>query len=249
MAKHDSDPVLKQLVHAINESGQAAVPVTVSAHGTLLTGALIAERRYFSRTRRGKPLMSALEPSSGLLGKEYVKETEAESGHHLHIRTAPGRTARSPRACGGSAWKPSTAGAWARAPRRRRGRPGPVRPPPRQPLTGPARPWPQRSPSTRWAARRGCASHLPRPPHGHQARHGHQDSPGTGPAATTTMEHRSGQNNGDAPSSWSGPGPRGRRDVTWRPESTTRPATRYSWAQRASRWPVSTCRALAWAPG
>lgn len=29
--------------------------------------------------------MSALEPSSGLLGKEYAKETEAESGHHLHI--------------------------------------------------------------------------------------------------------------------------------------------------------------------
>ena len=36
-------------------------------------------------------LVTALEPSSGLLGKEYVKETEAESGHHLHIRTGPGR--------------------------------------------------------------------------------------------------------------------------------------------------------------
>jgi hypothetical protein len=35
--------------------------------------------------------MSALEPSSGLLGKEYVKETEAESGHHLHMRTGSGR--------------------------------------------------------------------------------------------------------------------------------------------------------------
>jgi hypothetical protein len=29
--------------------------------------------------------MSALEPSSGLLGKEYAKDTEAESHHHLHI--------------------------------------------------------------------------------------------------------------------------------------------------------------------
>jgi hypothetical protein len=70
MARHDTDPVLQQLVHAINESGQAAVPVTVSVHGTQLTGALIAERRYFSELVEGNPLMSALEPSSGLLGKE-----------------------------------------------------------------------------------------------------------------------------------------------------------------------------------
>ncbi len=91
MAKHDTDPVLWQLVHAINDSGQAAVPVTVSVHGTLLTGALIAERRYFSELVEGNPLMSALEPSSGLLGKDYAKEAEAESGHHLHIRTGPGR--------------------------------------------------------------------------------------------------------------------------------------------------------------
>ena len=91
MAKHDTDPVLQQLVHAINESGQAAVPVTISVHGTQLTGALIAEQRYFSELVKGNPLMSALEPSSGLLGKEYAKETEAESGHHLHIRTGSGR--------------------------------------------------------------------------------------------------------------------------------------------------------------
>jgi hypothetical protein len=91
MSKHDTDPVLQQLVHAVNESGQAAVPVTVSVHGTQLTGALIAERRYFSELVEGNPLMSALEPSSGLLGKEYAKETEAESGHHLHLRTSPAR--------------------------------------------------------------------------------------------------------------------------------------------------------------
>lgn len=35
--------------------------------------------------------MSALEPSSGLLGKEYVKETEAKSDHHLHLLAGPGR--------------------------------------------------------------------------------------------------------------------------------------------------------------
>lgn len=91
MAKHDIDPVLQQLIHAINESGQAAVPVTVSLHGTVLNGSLIAERRYFSELVEGNPLMSALEPSSGLLGKEYAKETDAESDHHLHIRTGPGR--------------------------------------------------------------------------------------------------------------------------------------------------------------
>ena len=48
MAKHDVDPVLRQLVRAINESGEGAVPVTVSAHGTILHGVLISERRYFS---------------------------------------------------------------------------------------------------------------------------------------------------------------------------------------------------------
>jgi hypothetical protein len=91
MARHDTDPVLKQLVQAINESGQATVPVTVSVHGTQLTGALIAEQRYFSELVEGSPLMSALDPSSGLLGKDYVKETEAESGHHLHLLASPGR--------------------------------------------------------------------------------------------------------------------------------------------------------------
>jgi hypothetical protein len=34
--------------------------------------------------------MSALEPTSGLLGKEYAKEAEAESDRHLHIRAASG---------------------------------------------------------------------------------------------------------------------------------------------------------------
>jgi hypothetical protein len=67
-------------------SGHAATPITVSVHGTVLTGALIAERAFFSELVSGNPLMSALEPSSGLLGKEYAKETEAASDHHLHLR-------------------------------------------------------------------------------------------------------------------------------------------------------------------
>ena len=85
MARHDVDPILRQLVRAVNESGQAAVPVTMSVHGTTLTGTLIAQSRYFSELVEGNPLMSALEPSSGLLGKEYAKEAEAEADHHLHV--------------------------------------------------------------------------------------------------------------------------------------------------------------------
>ena len=54
----------------------------------MLTGNLIAQGRYFSELVGGNPLMSALEPGSGLLGKEYVKEAEAGSGHHLHLRAA-----------------------------------------------------------------------------------------------------------------------------------------------------------------
>ena len=91
MAKHDVDPVLRQLVQAVNESGQAAVPVTVSLHGTTVTGTLIAQSRYFSDLVEANPLMSALEPTSGLLGKEYAKEAEAESDHHLHLRATGAR--------------------------------------------------------------------------------------------------------------------------------------------------------------
>ncbi len=88
MAKHDTDPVLGQLVHAVNESRETRVPVTVSAHGTVLTGVLIAQDAYFTQLAEGSPLLSALQPASGLLGKEYAKEVTAEADHHLHIRTA-----------------------------------------------------------------------------------------------------------------------------------------------------------------
>lgn len=57
-----------------------------------LTGALISQRMYFSELVEGNPLMSALEPSSGLLGKEYAKDAEAESDHHLHIRAVGARS-------------------------------------------------------------------------------------------------------------------------------------------------------------
>jgi hypothetical protein len=88
MAKYDTDPVLAQLVRAVNESGQARVPVTVSAGGTVVTGVLIAQQAYFTELAEGSPLLSALQPASGLLGKDYAKEVDAGSGHHLHIRAA-----------------------------------------------------------------------------------------------------------------------------------------------------------------
>jgi hypothetical protein len=90
MAKHDTDPVLGQLVHAVNESGQTRVPVTVSTHGTVLSGVLIAQDAYFAQLAEGRPLLSALQPASGLLGKEYAKEVSAEADHHLHIRVTGG---------------------------------------------------------------------------------------------------------------------------------------------------------------
>jgi hypothetical protein len=86
MAKYDIDPVLHQLAQAINESGQAATPITVSVRGTVLTGALIAEQSYYRELIAGNPLLSALDPSSGLLGKEYAKDAEAASDRHLHLR-------------------------------------------------------------------------------------------------------------------------------------------------------------------
>jgi hypothetical protein len=86
MAKHDTDPVLAQLIEAVNESAQAAVPVTVSTGGMLLTGLLIAQDAYFAELAESSPLLSALQPATGLLGKEYAREVAAGAGHHLHLR-------------------------------------------------------------------------------------------------------------------------------------------------------------------
>ena len=88
MAKHGTDPVLRELVRAVNESGQARVPVTVSVHGTAVTGVLIAQDAYFAELAEDSPLLSALTPASGLLGKDYAKDVDAASGEHLHIRAA-----------------------------------------------------------------------------------------------------------------------------------------------------------------
>ena len=118
MAKHDTDPVLRQLVHAINESEQAAVPVTVSAHGTLLHRCPDRRAQVLQRTRRGKP---PDERAGAVLGPARQGIRQGDRGRVRSPPAHPDRPrpqrARSPRACGGSAWKPSTAGAWARTPR------------------------------------------------------------------------------------------------------------------------------------
>jgi hypothetical protein len=86
MPKHAIDPVFRELVSSINESGQAVVPVVVTVHGVVLRGSLISEARYFTELAERTPLMSALQPASGLLGKEYAKGVEAASGYYLHLR-------------------------------------------------------------------------------------------------------------------------------------------------------------------
>jgi hypothetical protein len=65
MAKHDTDPVLQQLVHVVNQSGWARVPVTVSVQGTVVTGVLTVQEVYFADLAEGNPLLSALQPESG----------------------------------------------------------------------------------------------------------------------------------------------------------------------------------------
>lgn len=88
MAKRSTDPVLQQLIHAVNKSRQAEVPMTISVRGSVLTGGLVAEETYFAELVDTSPLMGALEPSSGLLGKEYANQVGDASGHFLHFRAA-----------------------------------------------------------------------------------------------------------------------------------------------------------------
>ncbi len=66
--------------------GYTKVLLHPSVRGTVLTGALIARQSYYSELVAGNPLMSALDPSSGLQGKEYAKDVEAASDRHLHMR-------------------------------------------------------------------------------------------------------------------------------------------------------------------
>jgi hypothetical protein len=86
MAKHDLDPVLRELIRSVNETPRSAVPVSVSVHGGVLHGSLIAEERYFAELTETHPLLRALDPKGGLLGDDYGKHVGAESDRYLHLR-------------------------------------------------------------------------------------------------------------------------------------------------------------------
>ena len=101
MAKRNIDPVLQQLVRAINESGRAATPITVSVHGTMLTGALIAERTFFSELIGENPLMSALSRLQGCWARNTPRKRKPPPTITCTcVPPVSGATVRSPKACG-----------------------------------------------------------------------------------------------------------------------------------------------------
>ena len=79
MAKHETDPVLEQLVRAVNESRQARMPITVSVHGTAIASLLIAQQAYFAELAEGSPLLSTLQSASGLVPPPPRKRTRDRS--------------------------------------------------------------------------------------------------------------------------------------------------------------------------
>ena len=86
MAKHDRDPVLRELVRSVNETAKSAVPVAVTVRGSVLHGSLIAEETYFTELAEGNPLLRALDPRAGLLGDGYSKDVQSGTGRYLHLR-------------------------------------------------------------------------------------------------------------------------------------------------------------------
>lgn len=86
MAKTAVDPTLRELVRAIEESGRTSVPVALTVRGTVLHGELVSQQRYFADLAAENPLVSALEPTAGLLGKDYRKETRDSAHRYLHLR-------------------------------------------------------------------------------------------------------------------------------------------------------------------
>lgn len=90
MAKHDRDPALRALVRSVEESAEAAVPVTLTVRGSVLEGRLVGQRRYFAELAGRHPMMNVLDPAAGLAGddKGYTRDMDAESGYYLHLLDA-----------------------------------------------------------------------------------------------------------------------------------------------------------------
>lgn len=81
MAKRHADPVLERLLHAVEQTASATVPVAVSVRGTRLRGELISQEAYFAELASGGALLGA-EAVRGSDGKDLEKS----SGGYLHLR-------------------------------------------------------------------------------------------------------------------------------------------------------------------
>ena len=83
MAKHDVDPVLRQLVRAVNESGQAAVPVTV--HGTTPKYSSIAVQHCTALTVTSSSFIqvSMTWPSFAILSRASLGTLAAGVAHEI----------------------------------------------------------------------------------------------------------------------------------------------------------------------
>lgn len=84
MAKRRADPVLERLLHAVEQTSAATVPVAVSVRGTRLRGELISEEAYFAHLASGGALLGAL--ASEAVGGSGGKDLEKSSGGFVHLR-------------------------------------------------------------------------------------------------------------------------------------------------------------------
>lgn len=84
MAKRRADPVLERLLHAVEQSPAAAVPVAVSVRGTRLRGELISQDAYFADLASGGALLGAL--GAEAVGGSDGKDFEKSSGGFVHLR-------------------------------------------------------------------------------------------------------------------------------------------------------------------
>jgi hypothetical protein len=84
MAKRHADPVLERLLHAVEHSPAAAVPVALSVRGTRLRGELISQDAYFAELSAGGALLGAL--GAEAVGGSDGKDLEKSSGGFLHLR-------------------------------------------------------------------------------------------------------------------------------------------------------------------
>jgi len=84
MAKRHADPVLERLLHAVEQTSAATVPVAVSVRGTQLRGELISQEAYFAQLASGGALLGAL--GAEAVGGSDGKDLDKSSGGYAHLR-------------------------------------------------------------------------------------------------------------------------------------------------------------------